>query len=63
MLEFSWLCLEDDVEAFHELLEKHPSLSLPNLSSSSPPLWIDSVAILSALKAFPRDTNPSDSKL
>ena len=56
--------LDDDVEVFQELLERHPSHSLPNLSiNCPPPLIVDYVTILSALKAFPRGTSPDGSKL
>ena len=55
--------LNNYVEAFQELLKRHPSHSLPNLSINCPPsLTVDSVAILS-LKAFPRSTSPGGSKL
>ena len=53
-----------DPDALQDLLQHHPQHDLPAFSEDLPaPLAIDSIAVLTALRAFPRGTSPGGSQL
>ena len=53
-----------DPDALQDLLQRHPQHDLPAFSEDLPaPLAIDSIAVLTALRAFPRGTSPGGSQL
>ena len=48
-----------DPDAFQDLLQRHPQHDLSAFSEDLPaPLAIDSIAVLTALRAFPRGKSP-----
>ena len=57
-------CASLDDEGFQELVGRHPIHNLPSLSDDiTPSLFVDSAAILAALKMFPNGSSPGASRL
>ena len=54
----------EDKDALNDLLQRHPQSCLPESSATTPPaLTVDTSAIMSSLRAFPRGLSPGFSKL
>ena len=49
----------EDKDALNDLLQRHPQFCLPESSATTPPaLTVDTLAITSSLRAFPRGLSP-----